>query len=113
MHNPNRLSPTMQTQQPSTQPRRPLAPEPVLLRSASNPLGFQAALIDDDGDGGITIMVNLALPLRSVYNIDRPGVGGHHEGVLFVVEQSRTGGRSGEIRLGHFLTVLRQLRPDA
>lgn len=113
MHNPSRLTFTDSMQPPSPGHRTAAAPEPVRLRSASNPAGYEAALIDDDGDDGLTLLTDRSLPLRSVYNVDRSKVGTHLEGVLFMVEQCRAGGRPGETRLGHFLSVLRRLRPDA
>jgi hypothetical protein len=83
--------------------------EPVTIQAVAESSGFDAIVVDDDGQGYIALVATEQLPTRRTYRLSRRAKLRGMAEELFVVEQSRAGLEQGDARTGYYVHILRRL----
>ncbi|MDE2254221.1 MAG: hypothetical protein KGL42_08165 [Betaproteobacteria bacterium] len=82
--------------------------EPVTIQAVAEAHGFEAIVVDDDGQGYIALVAGEQLPARATYRLSgRAHAGAGEE--LFMVEHSRAGLEQSAARIGYDVHIMRRL----
>ncbi len=84
--------------------------EPVTIQAVAEAHGFDAIVVDDDGQGYIALVAGEQLPVRGTYRLSGRAV--VSQGVpeeLFMVEHSRAGLEQSPARIGYYVHIMRRL----
>lgn len=83
--------------------------EPVTIQAVAASQGFDAIVVDDDGQGYIALVATELLPTHGTYRLSRQVRQRGMAEELFVVEQSRAGLEHGEAQNNYYVHILRRL----
>uniref|UniRef100_E6PUE9 Uncharacterized protein n=1 Tax=mine drainage metagenome TaxID=410659 RepID=E6PUE9_9ZZZZ len=83
--------------------------EPVTIQAVAASQGFDAIVVDDDGQGYIALVATEQLPTHGTYRLSRRVKQRGMAEELFVVEQSRAGLEQGEVQNNYYVHILRRL----
>ncbi|MDE2255273.1 MAG: hypothetical protein KGL42_13570 [Betaproteobacteria bacterium] len=84
--------------------------EPVTIQAVAEAHGFDAIVVDDDGQGYIALVAGEQLPARATYRLSgRVHARGGAVEELFMVEHSRAGLEQSAARIGYYVHIMRRL----
>ncbi len=83
--------------------------EPVTIQAVAASQGFDAIVVDDDGQGYIALVATELLPTHGTYRLSRQVRQRGMAEELFVVEQSRAGLEQGDVQNNYYVHILRRL----